>query len=100
MYGIVGTIDAVEGRGDELAGHLASAAAQMEQLDSCHLYLVSQPAGAPDTVLVVEVWDDAEAHAASLRLEVVQQLIAVARPVIAGMGDRTEFTPVAGLGLS
>jgi len=100
MYGIAGTIDAVTGSGDELAAHLARAAEAMEQLQACHLYLVTRPDDAPDSVLVVEVWDDRDAHAASLDLEVVQQLIADARPVIAGMGERTEFLPVAGLGIS
>ena len=100
MYGIAGTIEAVTDGGDELAGHLAQAAAAMEQLDGCHLYLVTRPAGRPDSVFVVEVWDDPAAHAASLELQVVQDLIAAARPVVAGMGERTEFTPVAGLGIS
>ena len=46
-----------------------------------------------------EVWTDAEAHQASLQLPSVQDAIARARPIIAGMSERVEFTPAGGLGL-
>lgn len=95
MYGVVGTIEAAEGRGDELAGHLTTASADMEALDDCHLYLVSRLPDAPDVVHVVEVWTDADAHRASLELAATQQLIAAARPIMVGMGERTELDPVA-----
>jgi hypothetical protein len=51
-----------------------------------------------DAVWVIEVWDDAEAHQASLDLEAIQKLIARARPVIAEMGDRFEMQPLGGKG--
>lgn len=99
MYGISGSIKAAEGAGDELAAHLQDAAAAVAALPSCHLYVVSRVNGEPDTVHVFEVWDDADAHAASLEVERVQQIIAAARPLISGMGDRQVFDVVGGHGV-
>ena len=98
-YGLCGKMVAVPGRGDELARHLLDAASALGGVAGCHLYVVSRDPGDPDAVWVVEVWESAEAHRASLELEAVQQLIARARPVIAGMGERIELEPVGGKGL-
>lgn len=97
-YGLHGRIDATEGNGDELAAALL---AEVELLrdHGCLLYLVSRGADAPDAVYVYEVWTDAAAHQASLELPSVQAAIAKARPIIAGMSERVEFTPQGGLGL-
>jgi quinol monooxygenase YgiN len=99
MFGLVGSLRATEGRGDELERHLLEAAIQLEEVSTCHLYLVSRLPTDPDVLHVVEVWDDEDAHRASLQLEPVQQLISRARPIIAGMGDRVETRPVGGKGL-
>ena len=99
-YGLCGKIVATPGAGDALAGHLLDAANALSDVDSCSLYLVSRDPGNPDAVWVTEVWDDAEAHAASLQLDAVQQLIARARPVIAAMGERFELEPVGGKGFA
>ncbi|HSK23787.1 MAG TPA: putative quinol monooxygenase [Egicoccus sp.] len=98
MYGLHGRIDATEGHGDELVDHLL---ADVEVLrdHGCLLYVVSRSDDAPDAVYVYEVWTDADAHQASLRLPSVQAAITKARPIIAGMSDRLEFTPHGGLGL-
>lgn len=98
MYGLHGRIDATEGHGDDLAGYLL---ADVEVLrdHGCLLYLVSRRDDAPDAVYVYEVWTDAAAHQASLQLATVQDAITKARPIIAGMSERVEFTPQGGLGL-
>lgn len=98
-YGLCGKIVATTGHGDELATHLLNAAAALEQVPACRLYLVSRDAADADALWVVEVWDTAEAHRASLELEAVQALITKARPLIAGMGERFEFQPIGGKGL-
>lgn len=67
---------------------------------SCQLYVVSRDVDDSDAVWVFELWDDADAHRASLQLEAVQQLIARARPVIAAMGDRFKMQPVGGKGVA
>ena len=99
-YGLWGKIVATPGQGDTLAGHLLDAARALEDVTGCHLYVVSRDADDGDAVWVFEVWDDVEAHQASLELEAVQQLIARARPVIATMGDRVESQALGGKGLA
>ena len=98
-YGLCGSIAATAGEGDALAQHLLDAAAALEAVEDCLLYLVSRDVDDPDSVWVTEVWASAEAHQASLQLEAVQALIARARPIIASMGARFELLPVGGKGL-
>lgn len=99
-YGLCGKIVAVPGNGDTLAGHLLDAAVALDDLSECQLYVVSRDPGDADAVWVVEVWESAEAHRASLELETVQALIAHARPLIASMGERFELQPIGGKGLA
>ncbi|MBW3577983.1 MAG: antibiotic biosynthesis monooxygenase [Actinobacteria bacterium] len=73
---------------------------ELEGVSTCHLYLVSRVPSDPAVVHVVEVWDDEDAHRASLELEPVQQLISRARPIITAMGDRVELRPLGGKGLA
>lgn len=99
LHGVIGSMIATSGRGDELEAHLLEAAALLRDESSCHLYVVARDPESPDAVHVTEVWDDEAAHRASLQLPAVQQLIAAARPVIAGMGDRVELRVVGGKGV-
>ncbi len=99
QYGLVGKIVAKPGEGDALAGHLLEAAAALEEVAGCHLYVVSRDSVDPDAVWVTEVWESTEAHRASLELVAVRDLIARARPVIARMGERFELRPLGGKGL-
>jgi quinol monooxygenase YgiN len=98
-FGLVGRIDAHAGQGDELAEHLLEAARLLEPVGECELYVVSRDPGTPDAVWVAEVWRSRDAHTASLELESVRALIARARPLIAGGGERFELLPVGGKGL-
>ncbi len=98
-YGRCGKIVAIPSAGEELTGHLLEAADALEAVDSCALYLVNRLPDEPDAVWVVEVWEDAEAHRASLQLPAVQQLIGRARHLIAAMPDAIEMVPVGGKGL-
>lgn len=97
-YGLCGKIVAAPGQGDVLAGHLLDAAAALGEVAGCSLYLVNRDLHDPDAVWVVEVWEDAQAHAASLQLPPVQELISRARPIIAAMGERFEMEPLGGKG--
>ena len=85
------------GKGEELAGILLEAAAGLQANERCLLYIVSLEG--EDTVWVTEAWTDREAHDASLRAPGVPEMIARARPLIAGMEGRVEFRPVGGKGL-
>lgn len=98
-FGLCGKIVATPGNGDALADYLLDAAAALHDVDGCHLYAVSRDPADLDAVWVVEFWESADAHRASLELAAVQELIARARPIIASMGDRFEFQPVGGKGV-
>ena len=65
----------------------------------CELYVISRSADDLDVVRVTEVWTSREAHRASLEDEEIRRLIVQASPLIAGLGDRFELSPVGGKGL-
>ena len=100
QYGLFGKFIAAPGQGDALAAHLLEAAAALEEVAACRLYLVARDPDDGDAVWVTEVWESADAHRASLELNVVKYLIARARPLIAGMGERFEVRPLGGKGLT
>jgi quinol monooxygenase YgiN len=100
MYGLMGKICSQDGQREVLLGHLLQAAGQLSDLEECYLYVVSRAQNDPNAIWVTEVWRSQEDHHESLKHEAIQALIAVARPLIAEMTDRTEFEPVGGKGLS
>jgi quinol monooxygenase YgiN len=93
-----GYFKAQPGQGEALAAILLEAADALRADDSCLLYVVSRGEDA-DTIWVSEAWTDREAHDASLRAPGVPETIARARPLIAGIDGRAEFTPLGGKGL-
>jgi quinol monooxygenase YgiN len=97
MFGMHGAFKAQPGKGKELAGILLEAANGLRADEACLLYVVSREG--EDTVWVTEVWTDRAAHDASLRAPGVPEMIARARPLIAGMEGRAEFQPLGGKGL-
>ncbi|MEM7504148.1 MAG: putative quinol monooxygenase [Pseudomonadota bacterium] len=96
MYGLIGQFFANPGQRDALVAILIEASANMP---GCHSYVVSKDADDENAIWVSEVWDSKEAHAAALSLPAVQAAIARGRPMIAGMGARTETVPVGGVSL-
>jgi quinol monooxygenase YgiN len=98
-YALCGSIRATSGDGDRLEALLLEAASVLADADGCLLYLINRRDEDPDAVWVVEVWTTDEAHAASLELDGVREIIGRARPLIAGMGERFELRPVGGHGL-
>jgi quinol monooxygenase YgiN len=98
MFGMHGYFKAQPGKGDELAAILLEAAEALRTNEACLLYVVSRGEH-EDTIWVSEAWTDREAHDASLRAPGVPETIARARPLIAGMNGRAEFTPLGGKGL-
>ena len=79
----VGTLGAVPGRRDELVAVLTEHNDGLVDA-GCLLYEVGVDDEQPDTVFVVELWESAEAHRASLALPQVQAAIAKARPLLSG----------------
>lgn len=79
----VGTLGAVPGKRDELVAHLTQRTDQLAD-GGCLAYEVGVSDEAPDTVYVVELWQSAEAHRASLELAEVRAAIEAARPLLSG----------------
>lgn len=96
MYGLIGRIRAVDGGRDELAAILAG----MGEMPGCLSYVVAGDDSDPDALWVTEVWESAEAHAASLGLPSVQAAIELGRPLIARFDQRVETRPIGGIGLA
>jgi quinol monooxygenase YgiN len=98
-FGLHGKILAVAGERDALVQHLLEASRLVSPLPGCEIYIVSISPTEPDAIWVTEVWRSEADHDASLKLESTKALIARARPLIAGGGDRVRFV-VGGKGLS
>lgn len=97
MHGLIGKIDAVPGKRDELIAILLGGVSGMP---GCRSYVVARDPGAPDSIWITEVWESRESHEASLALPSVQAAITAGRPLIAGFSERTVTEPVGGHGLS
>ena len=68
-------------------------------MPGCLSYIVAADPAEPDALWITEVWESAESHRASLQLPAVQAAIQQGRPLIAGFSNRTETTPLGGVGL-
>lgn len=97
-FGFYGKFTAHSGKRDEFVQILLEAAASMQTVDGCELYIVNVTDDDPDTVWVTEVWRDAEAHKASLENEDAKALIHRARPMIAGV-EQIKLRTLGGKGL-
>jgi quinol monooxygenase YgiN len=95
MFGLVGKFTAQAGKREALISALAAATGE---LPGCLSYIVARDASDADTIWITEVWDNADSHAASLKLPVVQQAIQQARPWIRGMERIATTEPVSGVG--
>jgi len=98
MYGLQGKMLAKAGQRDALLAILLDAS-RGEPMPGCRLYIVSEVPAEPDAIAITEVWDDRASHQASLQLESVRGLIAMARPMVASMDEPVELRPVGGQGL-
>lgn len=79
----VGTLGVLPGRREELVAILTARSPELTEV-GCLLYEVGVSVDDPDSVFVMELWTDAEAHAASLQLPSVQASIADARRLLSG----------------
>lgn len=74
MYGLFGTLSALEGKGEALSDILRQASVLVKKY-GCHQYTVCSDLDDADTLYVFEVWKDKEAHASSLQIDEVRSLI-------------------------
>lgn len=99
MYGLFGKMKAHPGQRDALIEHLLHAADLLHDLEGCYHYVIGSDPHDADGIWISEVWRSQDDHQASLTHDAVRQLIAVARPLIADMPQRFEYTPRGGKGL-
>ena len=90
VFANAGTLGAVPGKRDALVAHLTRRNPALAEV-GCLAYEVGTNDDEPDTVYVVELWESADAHRASLSLPAVQALIAEARPLLSGAFGGFQF---------
>ncbi len=99
-YGLHGKLQALSGKGQELASILIEASKLVAKAKGCHLYLISQEDPNSETVWVTEVWDSKEYHDNSLKDPEVRALIGKAIPLLDGMpGGGQELVVLGGFGI-
>ena len=98
-FGLYSKIRSQAGQRDELVAVLLDAAAVLQQVSGCLLYIVSVSATEPETVWVTEAWRSQADHEASLTREDIRPILMRGRPLIAGF-ERIEIEPIGGKGLS
>ena len=97
LYGLIGKMNIVPGKRDELIEILISG---LSAMPGCLSYVVAKDPTDPDAIWVTEVWDGKASHEASLSLASVKEAISLGRPMISGFGERFETEPVGGHGLA
>jgi quinol monooxygenase YgiN len=96
MHGLIGQMRAYPGARDKLVAILLEG---MSGMPGCMSYVVAHDPLDRDSIWITEVWDSPEHQRMSLSLPSVQRAIELARPLIAGYGERFVTTPVGGHGL-
>ncbi|MCB0585591.1 MAG: antibiotic biosynthesis monooxygenase [Phaeodactylibacter sp.] len=99
-YGLYGKLNALPGKGNELAAILLEAAELVRNARGCNIYLIGKDANNADTIWVTEVWDSKEDHDESLKADAVRQLIGRAMPLLDGRPEGgTELEVLGGVGV-
>ncbi|CAG7650813.1 putative quinol monooxygenase [Paenibacillus allorhizosphaerae] len=96
-FAMYGKFKAHPGKGEALAEILLEAAEQCKSVEGCDLYIINVSEDDPDTIWVTELWNDLEAHDASLRNEDAIAMIQRAKPLIAGV-EPIKLKPLGGKG--
>lgn len=96
MYGLIGRMMVAPGQRDTVIGLLL---AGTDSMPGCRSYVVAKDPSDANSIWITEVWDSEASHKASLSLPAVQAVIAKARPMITGFGERFVTSPVGGVGL-
>jgi quinol monooxygenase YgiN len=86
------------GKRDELAKLMLESADTLEGMEGCIFYIINESVDDPDVLWIMELWENAEAHAASLKNERVLAVIQRCRPLIAGVSG-VPVRPIGGKGL-
>ncbi|HEX4208085.1 MAG TPA: putative quinol monooxygenase [Ktedonobacteraceae bacterium] len=97
-YGCYVKFTALPGQRDALVEHLLSAAASVEKVAGCELYLINTSPAEPESVWVTEIWRSQEEHDASLTIEGAQEAIKQVLPLLAASPQKIDVLPVGGKG--
>lgn len=97
MYAMTGTLSAQPGKRAMLSNILVRASALVQSMPGCRAYIVLEDVKDENVVSVFEMWDDKEAHDASLKDPQVRTLIAEAMPILAGAPGGSEFRVVSSI---
>ena len=89
MFMLHGRLCAKPGLRDELLAVLEEAD-RAEPMPECRLYLIAVEETDSDGVWVTEVWESQQAHAAALQLEMIQERIARAGPLLDVAGSKQQ----------
>ncbi|XID91977.1 putative quinol monooxygenase [Paenibacillaceae bacterium WGS1546] len=98
-YAMFGKLTAHPGKREELARLMLESGETLNGMEGCIYYILHEAEDEPDVLWVTELWESAEAHAASLRNENVLAVIQRCRPLIAGVSS-VRVRPIGGKGLS
>jgi len=98
-YGCYVKFTANIGQRGRLVELLLEAAAGIQTVEGCELYIVNISPAESETVWVTEVWRSKEEHDASLTLESAKELIQRALPLLAKPPELIPIQPVGGKGL-
>ena len=96
MYGLIGKINVMPGKSDDLINYLLEGVGDMP---GCLSYVIAKAPTEADSIWITEVWENEESHQASLLLPAVQQAISRGKPLISGFGERFVTQPIGGFGL-
>jgi quinol monooxygenase YgiN len=98
--GLCGIMMAHPGQRGALLAELLQAANLVTDLPGCEGWIANTVPDSPDAIWVTEVWRSEADHAASRANDAVKAIIARARPLIAGFGERFTLETIAGKGLA
>ena len=96
FYGRQGRLVAKSGQREALTAILLGSITA-DAMPGCRLYLVGASDSDADALLVTEVWDNADAHKASLAIPAVREAIGRAMPLI-GRVEGDGMVVLAGYG--
>ncbi|GAB4271041.1 MAG: hypothetical protein Kow0080_16050 [Candidatus Promineifilaceae bacterium] len=98
MFAMCGKLTTKPGKRGEFVQILRQAAAIVAQMAGCRMYLVTESLDNADVIHVLELWESAEAHEASLQDEAVRGLIGQAMPLLGGASAGSRLRVVGGFG--
>jgi quinol monooxygenase YgiN len=96
MYQLNSSLQALEGKREQLAEILLEAAEIVSSLSGSKLYIVSKDNCDSLSIWITEVWDSKEDHDNSLKSDSVKALIGEALPLLNGMPSKGQELEILG----